>query len=85
MAREIDHLARLHGLDMAELESCPLRDFGTLDCLNDLKPGQQRFLTVYNPNLETAHGLIVQVDRKFAKLKVGLLSSETLSIKEPDQ
>ena len=40
LAREIDHLARLHGLDMAELESCPLRDYGTLDCLNDMKAGQ---------------------------------------------
>ena len=80
LAKEIQHLAKMHGFDLlaseeAKLIKCELDDYHTLDCFKQIEGGNEVIFAVYNPNLDPLHGLFIKVERLHSNIKVHMLTS----------
>ena len=75
LSKEVEDVAAQNGINMLNIVSCQLTDNGyhTLDCLQELEAGESILMSVFNPNVQSLHGLFLTIERHLSNFKTSVL------------
>lgn len=59
LIKEINRIAKAHGISMSNKVECDIDDYHTLNCFEMLEPGSATLINTYNPNLRPVKGLFL--------------------------